>query len=159
MLPILAGIVIVGLVLVLVLLLLRRRKKKHADAPAAASAATIVLPKTEATTAPTTPTGAPLDPTDIDVNIFEVGFPNRSTLRVGYNFFPEGTVVYFRVVDVEVDVRGQFITEGGGSTRHFVEVSLSSALGEDRDGAEVHFDWTIGSVPFAYKVASRVTRL
>jgi hypothetical protein len=131
-----------------------------ADAPAsAASAATIVLPKTEAPTGPTTPTGAPLDPTDINVNIFAVGFPNRETLRVGYNFFPEGTVVYFRVVDLDVDVRGQFTTEGGGSTRHFTEVPLSSPLGEDRDGAEVGFNWTIGSVPFAYKVASRVTRL
>jgi LPXTG-motif cell wall-anchored protein len=157
MLPILAAIVIVGLMLVLALLLLRRRKKKASDAPATtAPAATIVLPVSEA---PRTPTGAPLDPTDINVNIFAVGFPNRETLRVGYNFFPAGTVVYFRVVDLDVDVRGQFTTEGGGSTRHFVEVPLSSALGEDRDGAEVDFNWTIGSVPFAYKVASRVTRL
>jgi hypothetical protein len=153
LLPLIAGVVILGLVVALLLFFLRRRKR---DAEDKLESAPILLPPAEA---PTTPTGAPLDPTDIDVNIFEVGFPNRSTLRVGYNFFPEGTVVYFRVVDVEVDVRGQFITEGGGSTRHFVEVSLSSALGEDRDGAEVHFDWTIGSVPFAYKVASRVTRL
>jgi hypothetical protein len=151
--PLIAGIVILGLAIALVLFLLRRRKR---DAPDELEPETIVLPAAEA---PTTPTGAPLDPSDINVNIFAVGFPNRETLRVGYNFFPAGTVVYFRVVDLDVDVRGQFTTEGGGSTRHFVEVPLSSALGEDRDGAEVDFNWTIGSVPFAYKVASRVTRL
>ena len=92
-----------------------------------------------------------------DVNIFEVEFPDNSSLRVGYNHFPEGTLVRFRIAQrARAEARGDFVTKGGGSQYHFVTVELNDELVANPNGADVTFVWDIGGVPFQYSVR-RVT--
>ena len=102
------------------------------------------------------PFAAPPDPDSIDVNIFDVEFSNGLTLRIGYNHFPEGTPLRWRVTqDRVVAAAGEFVAKGGGSTNHFETVPLGVKL-EGReahpDGADVEFDWSINGVPFKYSV-------
>ena len=88
-----------------------------------------------------------------DTNIFEVEFAERSWLRVGYNYFPEGTTVYWRIAQhAHHRAEGEFVTDGGGNTYHFVTLPLGVELEPDPDGADVHFTWAIGGVPFQYSV-------
>ena len=99
---------------------------------------------------------APPEADSIDVNIFEVEFSNGLTLRVGYNHFPDGTELRWRVSQSRVpSASGMFITRGGGSTNHVETVPLGVKLaGRDThpDGADVQFDWSINGVPFRYSV-------
>jgi hypothetical protein len=96
---------------------------------------------------------APVNSEFTEVNIFEVEFSDGATLRVGYNYFPEGTVVDVRVAQrTRASVTGQFVTEGGGSRYHFVTVSLGAELEPNPEGADVYFTWDIGGVPFQYSV-------
>jgi hypothetical protein len=99
---------------------------------------------------------APPDPESIDVNIFEVEFTNGLQLNVGYNHFPAGTLLNWKVNQSHKPVAaGSFITEGGGSTNHYETVALGIKLeGRDThpDGADVQFDWNINGVPFRYSV-------
>jgi hypothetical protein len=89
----------------------------------------------------------------VDVNIFQVDLLERSSLRVGYNYFPEGTVVCWKVTQERAPrATGEFVTNGGGSVYHFVTVPLETKLDANSDGAEVLFTWTIGDVPFRYSV-------
>jgi len=99
---------------------------------------------------------APPETDSIDVNIFEVEFSNGLTLRVGYNHFPEGTELQWRVSQNRVTAAtGSFVAKGGGSTNHLETVPLGVKL-EGRqtmpDGADVQFDWSINGVPFRYSV-------
>ncbi len=99
---------------------------------------------------------APPDPESIDVNIFEVEFVNGLQLRIGYNHFPDGTPVNWRVTQSRKPVAvGSFVAEGGGSTNHYETANLGQKL-EGRDthptGADVQFDWSINGVPFRYSV-------
>ena len=104
---------------------------------------------------PATP-DAPPEPESIDVNIFEVEFTNGLTRRVGYNHFPEGTTLRWKVTQNRIPVSsGHFVTKGGGSTNHVETVPLGVKLeGRDArpDGADVQFDWSINGVPFRYSV-------
>ena len=99
---------------------------------------------------------APPDPESIDVNIFEVEFMNGLQLRVGYNHFPDGTPVNWRVMQSRKPVAvGSFVAAGGGSTNHYETANLGVKLeGRDAhpDGADVQFDWSINGVPFRYSV-------
>ncbi len=88
-----------------------------------------------------------------DTNIFEVEFADGASMRVGYNYFPEGTVVYWRIAQsAHPAAGGEFVTDGGGSTYHFVTLPLGVELEPNPDGADVHFTWAIGGVPFQYSV-------
>lgn len=88
-----------------------------------------------------------------DTNIFEVEFADRASMRVGYNYFPEGTVVYWRIAQrARPAASGEFVTDGGGNAYHFVTLPLGVELEPDPDGADVHFTWAIGGVPFQYSV-------
>ena len=91
-----------------------------------------------------------------EVNIFEVEFPDPTTLRVGYNHFHEGTVVAWRVTqDATLLASGEFVAEGGGSRYHFVTMPLGVSVESGSDGfvaADVSFSWSIGEVPFGYSV-------
>ena len=111
-------IAVVVLLLLLLLFLLRKRSKdrkkrgrgtRTAPEPVApvvvppVAAAPVVeempAPVEEEVIAPLDPLqpfAAP-DPDSIDVNIYEVEFNNGLVLRVGYNHFPEGTKLRFRV--------------------------------------------------------------
>ncbi len=96
---------------------------------------------------------APQSDEFVDVNIFQVDLVDRCALRVGYNYFPEGTVVSWKVTQLHAPrATGEFVTNGGGSTYHFVTVPLDTRLDADSDGADVLFTWTIGDVPFRYSV-------
>jgi hypothetical protein len=91
-----------------------------------------------------------------DVNIFEVEFPDVASLRVGYSYFPEGTVLRWRLrQDGTTTATGEFVTSGGGSTNHFVTIALGVELETNSDGSEgadIDFTWSIGGVPFGYSV-------
>jgi hypothetical protein len=150
--------------LLLFLLLRRRRKDEEATAPepepalvgaAAATAAAAAAEPEPVPAAPVVPS-APPDPESIDVNIFEVEFTNGLQLRVGYNHFPEGVGLNWKVTQSRKPVAaGSFVTEGGGSTNHYETVALGVKLqGRDSepDGADVQFDWNINGVPFRYSV-------
>jgi hypothetical protein len=99
---------------------------------------------------------APPEADSIDVNIFEVEFSNGLTLRVGYNHFPEGTPLRWRVTQNRaLAATGDFVTKGGGSTNHVETIPLGVKLeGRDLlpDGADVEFEWSINGVPFRYSV-------
>ena len=163
---VLIGALLVLVILVIALLAMRRRRGDVAEpepepvlvGATAAAAAPMAAPAMVPEVAPI-PTGpanvAPL-PESIDVNIFEVEFSNGLTMRVGYNHFPEGVDLRWRVTQNRVPVAvGRFVTKGGGSTNHFETVPLGVKL-EGRntqpDGADVQFDWTINDVPFRYSV-------
>jgi hypothetical protein len=165
------------LAFLLVLFFARRRRRRGepdetAPAPAAHFPPAPVVPGAEPAAAvpilvgsepeaepmpvvPPIPT-APPDPESIDVNIFEVEFTNGLQLGVGYNHFPEGTLLNWRVTQGHKPVAaGSFITQGGGSTNHYETVPLGVKLqGRDSepDGADVQFDWNINGVPFRYSV-------
>jgi hypothetical protein len=107
------------------------------------------------------PGGAPpVDDSEFtEVNIFEVEFSDRASLRVGYNYFPEGTVVNWRVAQrARHAASGEFVTNGGGNTYHFVTIPLGVELEPNPDGADVSFTWAIGSVPFHYSVRREPAR-
>jgi hypothetical protein len=88
----------------------------------------------------------------VDVNIFQVDLLDGCALRVGYNYFPEGTVVSWKVSQRRAPrATGEFITNGGGSRYHFVTAPFDTRLAES-DAADVLFTWTIGDVPFRYSV-------
>jgi hypothetical protein len=167
---VLLGIAILGALAGIVLLVARRRRnagqrparkpkptrarkpartpKPPATAPVATGAiavpSEVVLPRGVA---------APVNSEFTEVNIFEVEFSDSTSLRVGYNYFPEGTLVHVRVVQrAKAAVTGEFVTDGGGSQYHFVTVPLGSELEPNPDGADVYFTWAIGGVPFQYSV-------
>lgn len=88
-----------------------------------------------------------------EVNIFEVEFSDSTSLRVGYNYFPEGTLVHVRIAQrARASVMGEFVTDGGGAIYHFVTVPLETELEPNPEGADVYFTWDIGGVPFQYSV-------
>jgi len=163
--------VLIGLAVLLLLLALawsrQRTKKRRAAAelstatepadPALVEAFAPLLAESgaEAMVA-AAPVSAPPETDSIDVNIFEVEFSNGLTLRVGYNHFPEGTELRWRVTQNRFQAAsGSFVAKGGGSTSHVETVPLGVKL-EGRqtqpDGADVQFDWSINGVPFRYSV-------
>ena len=161
--------VVVLLGLLLLLFLLRRRGRDDEEQPvrepapqlAPVAAAAAAVPDAELERPEPVPSApgilvAPPDPESIDVNIFEVEFINGLQLRVGYNHFPDGTPVNWRVLQSRKPMAvGSFVAQGGGSTNHFETASLGVKLeGRDThpDGADVQFDWSVNGVPFRYSV-------
>jgi hypothetical protein len=124
-----------------------KRKPEREPEPALAAAAAVA-----ATRAADAQSAAPLDPESTDVNIFRVEFADRSTLQVGYNFFPEGTPVRWRVEQNGTTyASGDFVAKGGGSVQHNETVPLGVVLAPDAS-SDVYFTWRIGDVPFGYNV-------
>jgi hypothetical protein len=159
-------VAVVVLAAALLLFFLRRRKTDEAGEEAPGSPEPIVAPGAAVPpppppvlvpepepepAAPGVPI-APPDPESIDVNIFEVEFVNGLQLRIGYNHFPDGTPVNWKVTQSRKPVAvGSFVAQGGGSTNHFETAALGLKLeGRDAhpDGADVQFDWSINGVPF-----------
>ena len=92
------------------------------------------------------------DPTTTDVNIFLVDVSEPGSVRVGYSFFPPDTLVRWRVTADHAELAsGEFVTEGGGSAKHFVELPLA-AQPPGTEGIDLHFHWNLGEVPFDYSV-------
>jgi hypothetical protein len=95
---------------------------------------------------------APVEGELVDVNIFEVQLSNGTDLRVGYNYFPEGTDLHWQVRQGSLFAHGRFATNGGGSLYHYVTLPLGVHLEPDPGSVDVEFMWTIGGVPFRYSV-------
>jgi hypothetical protein len=80
-------------------------------------------------------------------NIFDVEFADRASLRVGYSYFPEGTVVHCRIMhNSATAATGEFVTIGGGTTPHYVTVPLGLEVTSALEGVKVRFMWTIGDL-------------
>jgi heme/copper-type cytochrome/quinol oxidase subunit 2 len=80
-------------------------------------------------------------------NIFEVEFADRESLGVSYGYFPEGTVVQCRVMhNSTTTATGEFVTNGGGTTQHYVTVPLGTQVTSALEGVKVQFSWTIGDL-------------
>jgi uncharacterized repeat protein (TIGR01451 family) len=87
-------------------------------------------------------------------NIFQVELRNCINLHVGYNRFPNGTVVRWNVSQNAINVsNGQFTAIGGGvygsKTYHFLTQPLGVTLAPSPDG-HVHFHWVINGVNYGY---------
>jgi hypothetical protein len=161
------GLLIVGLI---VFAVRRRRSRGDAtdDARTRARAARVAVPAMAGSAAPEAVEPEPeevREPTagqqtvvpgadeTVRFNIFEVSVVDGTALRVGYNYFPEGTLVRWRILQADtVRAVGEFVTNGGGSTYHFVTMPLDVALQRDAGGTDVYFSWSIGGVPFEYSV-------
>ena len=127
-------------------------KPKAEPQPEPALAAAAAIAASRASSEPR-PSGTPLDPESTDVNIFKVELADRATLEVGYNFFPEGTTVTWRVAQNGATfASGDFVTQGGGADRHFETIPLGVTVGPDTRSVDVYFSWRIGDVPFGYNV-------
>jgi hypothetical protein len=165
------GLIVVAVVVAAVLLLAlwlvaarRRRRPEPEDSPEVASPESVVVDTPAADAWPPAPVPepepevvfAPPEADSIDVNIFEVEFSNGLTLRIGYNHFPEGTPLRWRVTQNRtLAATGDFVAKGGGSTNHVETIPLGVKLqGRDLlpDGADVDFEWSINGVPFRYSV-------
>ena len=158
-----AGLVVAAL---LVGWVLARRRRSKGESPAEARTAEVVDVPTVVTSvvapvgasAPTTltPGRSPaeaFDPTSTDVNIFRVEVSQTGLMTVGYSFFPEGTVVHWRVVENgAASAAGEFVTEGGGGAKHVAELTLGITFPADAAVVDLHFHWSVGDVPFDYSV-------
>lgn len=87
-------------------------------------------------------------------NIFAVELRNCINLHVGYNRFPNGTVVRWNVSQNAIKVAaGQFTAIGGGiygsKTYHFLTQPLGVTLKPSPDG-HVHFHWVINNTTYSY---------
>ncbi|HEY5171443.1 MAG TPA: hypothetical protein VIK54_06920, partial [Acidimicrobiia bacterium] len=90
--------------------------------------------------------------------IFEVKFNECMFLHVGYNRFPNGTIVHWTVTSNgfgTVD-SGQYSAIGGGihgsKTYHFLSIPLTTALHPEPVQSHAHFTWTIGTTTTHYTV-------
>jgi sugar lactone lactonase YvrE len=86
--------------------------------------------------------------------IFEVTISNCTTFHVGYNYFPAGTIVGWRVDQTGTPTlaKGSFTTLGGGRTFHFVSIPLGITLKPEPAQTHIRFAWTIGGVTTNYEV-------
>jgi hypothetical protein len=135
--------------LAVLVLLLRRRRPAGQVAPAEAVPADQVAAAPAPAHAPAPYARPEGDLTE--VNIFDVQL-DRDALHVGYNFFPEGTEVRWRIRHGAVPLAaGGFVAEGGGPANHFVTLAIEPAL-EPNGVADVEFAWLVGDVPFHYVV-------
>jgi hypothetical protein len=169
--PLIALLIGLALIAIIIWWALRRRRKPSSPAkprkappaskarakpkpepkpePALAAAAAIAATRSSESR----PSGTPLDPESTDVNIFKVELTDRDNLEVGYNFFPEGTTVTWRVAQNGATfASGDFVTEGGGADRHFESIPLGTTIGAGTETVDVYFSWRIGDVPFGYNV-------
>ena len=155
LLVLLALVILAAGILLAIWLRRRRRAGDEAMAPVAAAAALASAVHYAGEAPPTAgqETVVPGEDDAIDVNIFEVTILERASLRVGYNFFPEGTSVHWRLAqNGTARSHGQFVTLGGGLTYHFVVQPIVPHLPPDGGSIDVDFDWTIEGVPFGYSV-------
>ena len=162
---VLVGVAVLVALFVLLWARQRAQKKRRAVASGMAAApddlalvgaAAVAADSAPEPVAALAPWSAPPETDSIDVNIFEVEFSNGLTLRIGYNHFPEGTELRWRVTQNRLTAAaGSFVAKGGGSTNHVETIPLGVKLDGRQtqpDGADVQFDWSINGVPFRYSV-------
>jgi hypothetical protein len=128
---------VLALVILIVVLARRRSRRRPARAaPVRAAARSAVGPEND------------------DVNIFEVEFVEGG-LRVGYSYFPDGTVVRWLITrDGGAHEEGEFLA-AGGTDAHYVVLAISDTTQSSR--VAIRFDWSIGGVPFEYAITRNPT--
>jgi hypothetical protein len=90
--------------------------------------------------------------------IFEVTFENCNTLHIGYNRFPDGTIVHWRVNQSGTPTlaSGTFTAIGGGKlgskTYHFINIPLGITLKPEPIQSHARFFWTLNGVTTNYEV-------
>jgi hypothetical protein len=88
-------------------------------------------------------------------NIFAVVLKSCVNLHVGYNYFPAGIVVHWRVNQTGTGTlaTGSFTTLTGGRTYHFLTMPLGVTLQPDSRSTHTHvrFTWTIGTATTHYE--------
>ena len=85
-------------------------------------------------------------------------FNTCTFLHVGYNRFPDGTLIHWSVTSNgfgTVD-SGHFTAIGGGKlgskTYHFKQIPLTTKLHPEPVQSHAHFSWTIGTATTHYAV-------
>jgi hypothetical protein len=160
-LPIVVIVVALAALGIVVWLLLRRRRPAPdrelvLEPDAHANAVLVGIGTASGSTDP----ASPFDPESPDVNIFRVVLSERDEIDLGYNFFPNGTVVAWRVMKRGAPLAtGEFTAEGGGSAQHFLTIPLGVALERDGDPVEILFSWAINEMPFTYLVRREPARM
>ena len=112
-----------------------------------------MLPTTTTTLGPTSTTSTTIVGAGGQGDIFGTDFRNCSVLRVGYNRFPNGTVVNWRIDQTGTGTltKGTFTAIGGGKlgskTYHFLSIPLGLVLnGSKAFHTHVRYYWTINGV-------------
>jgi hypothetical protein len=104
---------------------------------------TTTTPTTTTTTTMPTPPGNPPD-------IFQVELRSCTYLHVGYNRFPDGTLVRWNVTQAGATIStGQFTAIGGGKKYHFLMLPLDATLAATPKGT-AHFHWFLDGAKSSY---------
>jgi hypothetical protein len=102
------------------------------------STTTTTKPKSTTTTTTTPPQGGG--------DVFQIELRRCTQIHTGYEHFPAGTIVRWRVKqDGTVSGRGSFVTVAGGGY-HFITQSLGTMINASPDVGQVHYSWNIGHV-------------
>ena len=136
--------IVVALVAGLAVVAARRRRSPTTPIPLSAVADAVPVEPRPIVSPPESPAS------DFDRakgNIFEVDFADGDSLRVGYSYFPEGTLVQCRVThNSTTAAMGEFVTHGGGSAPRYATVPLGTSVTSTLEGVKVRFNWTIGDL-------------
>jgi hypothetical protein len=149
-----AGVIVA---LLLLAVFLRRRRSRHAgqaapaQARAPAPAPTTVTQTALAGSAAATNAVVPPEGESTAGNILEVTLVTRRSLLVGYNHFPEATIVHWRITQNATVMTGEFETDGRTAARQDVTLPLESEL-DAAIPADIAFAWSVGGVAFNYAV-------
>lgn len=89
-------------------------------------------------------------------NLFTAGLKACANLHVGYDWFPAGMVVHWRVNQTGTGTlaSGAFTTLGGGRKYHFFTTPLGVTLKPDSGSSHTHvrFFWNVGTTTFVHAV-------
>jgi hypothetical protein len=155
------AVAVVGVLAVVALVVVWKRIRSRRTAEPERSPAPASVPTPAAVTVAAGAAAArPAQPSDVAIppegeaaagNILEVALTANRTLRVGYNHFPDATVVHWRITQKSTVMTGDFETDGRSAAEQVVTVPLESAL-DAADAADIAFTWAVGGVPFNYAV-------
>ena len=111
-----------------------------------AKSTTTTAKVTTTTTKPTTTTTTTTTPPQGGGDVFQIELRRCTQIHTGYQNFPAGVVVHWRVKqDGTVSGRGSFVTAAGRGY-HFITQSLGTMINASPDVGQVHYAWTIGGV-------------
>jgi hypothetical protein len=85
-------------------------------------------------------------------NIFQVELRRCTQVHEGYNHFPAGTIVRWKVIEDGAKVAAGAFVAVGGSRYHFISQFLGARLQASPHTADVHYFWNIGGVAYSYFV-------
>ena len=99
---------------------------------------------TTTTTRPTTTTTTTTTiPANVTADLFQVELRRCTQVHEGYEHFPAGTVVHWRVEQTPAVITTGSFTTVAGHGYHFITQSLGQTLEASPNTAKVHYHWTI----------------